>query len=137
MSKIFDVTIIRIPNQSCMLRVSADTRDEAETKAMAVAGDQDYTTTSVRFEVDAATHDSVNRPKPIKILVTVSGGCVQTIACSPVPSDGIEAVLVDFDDNPGEANPDPDLNVWFSDGQTARRFFEQLKLDNPNYQSLF
>ncbi len=74
--------------------------------------------------------------KPVKVLVTVAGGCVQSVACTCVPAAGIDVKVVDFDLTPGEPDPAPDLNVWFWDGQTARKFQEQVLLGNPAYAVL-
>ena len=80
---------------------------------------------------------SAERKAPIKILVTVQGGCVDLVACSPVPTQGIEAAVVDFDGLPDDGDESPDLNRWFFDGQTARKFLDQVRMDNPHYKSLF
>lgn len=48
----WDVGLKRVPVQSCDVRVVALTQGEAETMALAIAGDQEYTTATVEFEID-------------------------------------------------------------------------------------
>ena len=74
--------------------------------------------------------------KPVKVLVTVAGGCVQSVACTCAPAAGIDVKVVDFDLTPGDTDTAPDLDVWFKDGQTARQFQEQVALLNPAYAVL-
>ena len=74
--------------------------------------------------------------KPVKVLVTVAGGCVQSVACTCAPAAGIDVKVVDFDRSPGDTDTAPDLDVWFKVGQTARKFQEQVLLGNPAYAVL-
>ena len=74
--------------------------------------------------------------KPVKVLVTVERGAVQSVACTCAPAAGIDVKVVDFDLTPGDTDTAPDLDVWFKDGQTARKFQEQVLLGNPAYAVL-
>lgn len=56
--KMFDVEVSRKPVQSCVIRVEAVSGAEAEEKALATAGDQEYNTSTVQFEVAIATEVS-------------------------------------------------------------------------------
>lgn len=71
--------------------------------------------------------------KPVKVLVTVERGAVQSVACTCAPAAGIDVKVVDFDYATGEPDPAPDLDVWFEEGQTARKFQAQVDLQNPAY----
>lgn len=70
-----------------------------------------------------------------KILITVSGGVVQGVYASGPAAAELDVCLCDYDEDESSDNPNAcaELDNWFEDGQTARKFLQQVELDNPNY----
>lgn len=76
---------------------------------------------------------------PLKILVTVSGGVVNTVAVCGAPL-GTEVIVHDYDEIENGDEPmseqEFDMSHWYGDGQTVAQFLEQLRLENPRYREL-
>ncbi len=53
--KQFEIVICRIPTQHCVIRLAASTREEAEQRAIAIAGDQDFQTSDVDYQIQSVT----------------------------------------------------------------------------------
>lgn len=75
----------------------------------------------------------------MKILVTVDGGVVDSVAVFDAPKD-CEVIVHDYDEISNGDTPmskrEFDQSHWFSDGQTVERFAQQLQLRNENYREL-
>lgn len=53
--KPFTVALSRIPTQHCLIRLAASTQEEAEQRAIAIAGDQDFQTSDVDYQIESVT----------------------------------------------------------------------------------
>lgn len=80
--------------------------------------------------------DHPPRHDKTKVLIEVEGGVVSGVHASPIGM--VDVVVCDWDERQerDEKAGDLDLSLWFADGQTVRKFLEQVRINPEHYESV-